>query len=239
MRGARAHINAMASLIPILMAVTVGLVMYRISAWRTSRMLDQQSTTMTDPTIGALVDRLSRALDLPKIPVHVYEVDVVNGLAAPDGRVFITRGFLNKYRYGEVSAEEITSVVAHELGHVALGHSQKRMLDFAGQNALRTMLMILFARFIPFIGAYIAQLVTQMIGARLSRNDEFEADAYAAALMTKAGLGVDAQVSLFEKLGRMGPQAQAPAWFLSHPKAEERIAAIRALETKWINAQGA
>lgn len=218
---------------PILLALLMAVVMYRVSAWRTARMLDQQSTPLKDPTIGALTDRLARALDLPKIPVYVYEIDMVNGLAAPDGRVFITRGFLDKMRLGKVTPEEITSVIAHELGHVALGHSRKRMIDFAGQNVMRTILMLVIGRLIPGIGVYIANALTQLLGARLSRNDEFEADAYAAALLTKAGLGTEAQVSLFEKLGQMTGQSQAPAWFLSHPKSEERITAIRALSDKW------
>ena len=71
---------------------------------------------------------------------HLYEIEPVNGLAAPDGRIFITRGFYNKFRQGAVSAEELASVIAHELGHVALGHSRRRMIDFSGQNALRTAL---------------------------------------------------------------------------------------------------
>ena len=71
----------------------------------------------------------------------------VNGLAAPDGRIFITRGFYNKYRAGEVTAAEMASVIAHELGHVALGHTRKRMIDFSGTNAIR---MALAAVFKPF-----------------------------------------------------------------------------------------
>lgn len=196
-------------------------------------MLDQNSTPLKDPTINALTDRLARELDLPRIPVNVYEVDMVNGLAASDGRVFITRGFLEKYKLGKVSAEEITSVVAHELGHVALGHSRKRLLDFTGQNAIRTVLAIVLSRFIPFVGVYIANFVTQVIAARLSRNDEYEADAYAAALMTKAGLGTSAQISLFEKLDAMSPKGQPLAWLMSHPKTEERIAAIQKLDDSW------
>ena len=196
-------------------------------------MLDQNSTPLKDPTINALTDRLARELDIPQIPVNVYEVEMVNGLAASDGRVFITRGFLEKYKFGTVSAEEITSVIAHELGHVALGHSRKRLLDFTGQNALRTVLAIVLSRFIPFVGVYIANFVTQIIAARLSRNDEYEADAYAAALMTKAGLGTDAQISLFEKLDAMAPKGQPLAWLMSHPKTEERIAAIKKLDTSW------
>jgi len=180
-----------------------------------------------------LTARLAKALDLPRIPVHIYEVDVVNGLAAPDGRVFITRGFLNKYKLGEVSAEEITSVIAHELGHVALGHSRRRMIDFSAQNAIRTMLVMVLGRFIPFIGVYIANGLTQLIAARLSRSDEYEADAYAAALMTKAGLSTTPQITLFEKLDGMSPKGQPLAWLMSHPKTEDRIAAIRDLSDGW------
>ena len=41
---------------------------------------------------------MATALDIPEIPVHVFDIDPVNGLAAPDGRIFLTRGFLQKYR---------------------------------------------------------------------------------------------------------------------------------------------
>lgn len=181
----------------------------------------------------ALTRRLARVLDVPKVPVFVYQVDVVNGLAAPDGRVFITEGFLNKYRLGEVSAEEITSVIAHELGHVAMGHARKRLIDFSGQNAVRTVLAMVLGRFIPFVGIYIANALTQALAAGMSRADEFEADAYAAALMSKAGLGVGPQISLFEKLDQMSPAGGTPAWMLSHPKTPARIAAIEKLRNGW------
>ncbi len=223
----------MLRLTPILLAIAAGFAFYWFSAWRLGRTLDNQSTPLEDPTIGALTDRLARALDLPRIPVHIYEVEVVNGLAAPDGRVFITRGFMNKFKLGEVSAAEITSVIAHELGHVALGHSRRRMFDFSAQNAIRTMLAMVLSRFIPFVGAYIANALTQLIAARLSRSDEYEADAYASALMTKAGLSVEPQISLFEKLDQMTPKGQPLAWLMSHPKTEDRIAAIRQLSDGW------
>lgn len=217
----------------LLLAVVFGLVMYHFSAWRLKRVLNENSTPLKEPTINALTDRLARELELPQIPVHVYEIDIVNGLAAPDGRVFITRGFLNKYKLGEVSAPEIASVIAHELGHVAMGHSKKRMIDFTGSNAVRTVLAVFFSRFIPFVGVYIANFVTQVIMARLSRNDEYEADAYAAALMTKTGIGTNHQISLFKKLDAMSPKGQPLAWLMSHPKTEDRIAAIEKLDAGW------
>jgi len=225
----------MLKLMPILLALIYGLAMYRLSAWRTARELDQRSTELADPRLKSLTDRMAKALDLPHIKVHIYEIDPVNGLAAPDGRIFITRGFYRKYRNGEVSAEEMASVIAHELGHVALGHSRRRMIDFSGQNALRTALAMVLGRFIPFVGPMIASSIATLLAARLSRGDEYEADAYASALLVKAGIGTGPQKSLFAKLEDL-TQSRAgavPAWLLSHPKTEERIKAIEANEAKW------
>ncbi len=220
---------------PILLAIVYGLIMYRFSAWRTARALDEQSTELADPMLRQMCDQMAGALELERIKVHIYEIEPVNGLAAPDGRIFITRGFYNKFRQGQVSASEMASVIAHELGHVALGHSRRRMIDFSGQNALRTALAMVLSRFIPGVGAMIANLLTSVLAARLSRSDEYEADAYAAALLTKAGIGIGPQISLFEKLEALtqSRKGAAPAWLLSHPKTEERIKALRDLEAKW------
>lgn len=230
----------MLKLTPILLALAYGLIMYRISAWRTRAELDQKSTELADPLLRHLTDRMAEALDLERVRVHIYEIEPVNGLAAPDGRIFITRGFFNKYRAGEVSSDELASVIAHELGHVALGHSRKRMIDFSGQNAIRVALSMILGRFLPGVGVYVANALASLLAARLSRDDEYEADAYAAALLTKCGIGTAPQKSLFRKLGRL-TQSNAgamPAWFMSHPKVADRIAAIEALETRWQQVEG-
>lgn len=225
----------MLRLTPILLAIAYAVVMYRISVWRTHRELDVKSTELADPVLKRMTDRLAAALDVARVPVYIYEIDPVNGLAAPDGRIFITRGFYRKFRNGEVSAEEMASVIAHELGHVALGHSRRRMIDFSGQNALRTALIMVLNRFIPFVGALIANALTSLLASRLSRADEYEADEYAAALLTKAGIGIGPQKSLFHKLENLTQQraGMAPAWLMSHPKTDERIAALEVLEKRW------
>ncbi|SDE18052.1 M48 family metallopeptidase [Limimaricola pyoseonensis] len=228
----------MLKLTPILIALLYGLAVYHFSAWRTRRELDQRSTELAEPRLKAVCDRLARALDLPRIKVHVYEIAPVNGLAAPDGRIFLTRGFLDRYARGEVTAEEIASVVAHELGHVALGHARRRMVDFSAQNALRTALAAVLSRLIPGLGGLIASGLARLVSARLSRGDEYEADAYASALMLKAGLGTGPQKSLLSKLEKLAGAggSATPAWLLSHPKTAQRIAAIDANEAKWLNA---
>ncbi|BBU56750.1 peptidase M48 [Mameliella alba] len=225
----------MLKLTPILLALAYGLIYYRFSAWRTAKELDAQSTELADPRLKRLTDRMADALDLPRIRVNIYEIDPINGLAAPDGRIFITRGFYRKYQQGEVSAEELASVIAHELGHVALGHTRRRMIDFSGQNALRTALAMVLGRILPGIGVLIANGLASLLAARLSRSDEYEADAYAAALLTKAGIGVAPQKSLFSKLEDLTRTraGAVPAWLMSHPKTSERIKALEVLEARW------
>ena len=225
---------------PILLAILYAVAMYRFSAWRTAKELDARSTELADPVLRQMTDRLAAALDLPRIRVHIYEIEPVNGLAAPDGRIFITRGFYNKFREGAVTAEEMASVIAHELGHVALGHARRRMIDFSGQNALRTALAMVLSRFLPGVGIMIANALTSMLAARLSRSDEYEADEYASALLVKAGIGTGPQKSLFGKLEALTNSrgGVVPAWLMSHPKTPGRIAAIEKNEARWNGIKG-
>ena len=102
------------------------------------------------------------------------------------------------------------------------------------QNALRIILSLTIGRIVPAIGTYIASFVTSLLAAKLSRNDEYEADAYAAALLAKSGIGTGAQISLLKKLDTLSTNnGSIPQWLLSHPKTSDRILAIEKLTKKW------
>jgi len=225
----------MSKFLPLILVVLYAILMMRFSVWRTRKVLDQNSQPLTDPSITRLADRMAEAMGIPEIRVNVFEVEPINGLAAPDGRIFLTRGFLNRKARGDVTAEELASVIAHEMGHVAQGYMRRRMIDFTGQNAVFVMLSAILNRFLPFIGIWLANLISTALMARLSRRDEFEADAYATALLIKSGIGTGPQKSLFRKLDALTQNRAEgiPAWLLSHPKVDERIAAIEANEARW------
>ena len=225
----------MIKFIPIILPFVYGLVMFRLSAWRLNRTLKNQSSLLTDKQLLKPIQRLADALDLESISVNIYEIEPINGLAAPDGKIFITRGFYNKFTSGEITGSELASVIAHELGHVALGHSRRRMIDFSGQNALRMAMGSILSRIIPVLGGIIANVLSNLLMASLSRTDEFEADEYASALMMKSGIGVEHQISMFEKLEKLsGNNANLqPAWLLSHPKTKKRIEKIQENLLKW------
>lgn len=220
-------------LLPVLLALGYGVLAWQMSARRLAQRLARGSAPLDDPGLLPVLDRLGAALGRGPVAVRVHASPEINGLAAPDGQVFLTEGMIALHRQGAVTAEEIASVVAHEIGHVSLGHAKRRMIDYTGQSAVRGVLGLLLGRFIPGLGPYLAQTATRLIAARTSRGAEFEADEFATALLLKAGIGAGAQISLLEKLDRSGATQQGPAWFASHPPVPQRIARIRENLTRW------
>ena len=156
--------------LPLILAIGYGLLMMHFSARRSRAALAAQSRVLDDPEVTALADRLASALELPAVQVHALEIAAVNGLAAPDGQIYLTRGFLDAKARGAVSAEELASVIAHELGHVALGHARRRMIDFTGHNAAFMVLGAMMNRFLPGLGGMVANVASRalMIRATLS-----------------------------------------------------------------------
>jgi len=128
----------------------------------------------------------------------------------------------------------LRSTIAHELGHVALGHTRQRMIDFTGHSVMRLAFASVLGRILPGIGAHLAGFLSKLLAARLSRRDEYAADAWATALLIKAGIGASGQKSLLTKLEQQSAQRDGPAaWLMSHPGAGQRIAAIEANERRW------
>ncbi len=93
----------------------------------------------------------------------------------------------------------------------------------------------ILGRFLPGVGLYLANALAQLISAKLSRTDEYAADAYAAALLKKSNIGTEPQVSLLNKLDYLVNSNELPQipWLMSHPSSKDRISEIAKLEKKW------
>jgi len=99
-------------LIPIVLAGLYGVVMFQFSAWSLKRQLSRQSNPLIDKNLEKIMAKFANILEVEKIRINIFETDPINGLAAPDGRIFITRGFYKKYQNGDITVEEIEK---HEL----------------------------------------------------------------------------------------------------------------------------
>ncbi len=93
-------------LIPIALASLYGVVMFQFSAWSLKKQLSRQSNPLIDKNLEKIMANFANVLEVEKIRLNVFETEPINGLAAPDGRIFITRGFYNKYQNGDITVED-------------------------------------------------------------------------------------------------------------------------------------
>ena len=221
-------------LIPVLLIVGL-VVFWKMQAQSSGRGLRRASRPLQNDQLEALFARLAAAAGVEHVEVRVLPDRNPNGLATDTGEIYVTQGFIDAFRAGEVTARELASVAAHEMGHLALGHMKRRMVEVAGRQAAHLMLGGILGRLIPYFGWYLSAWLLNLLTARLSRRDEFEADAYATALMVRSGIGAEHQATLLEKLPKLIPQSAMAqgSWLASHPPSEERARTIRENARRW------
>jgi STE24 endopeptidase len=147
----------------------------------------------------------------------------------------------------QLNAGEVEAVLAHELGHFKHRHILKRMAmlfasSFAGfallgwlsgrswfyaglgvQPALAApndaIALLLFLLATPVFGFFVVPL-----SARLSRRDEFEADAYAIAQTSSVDLSTALLKLYQDNASTLTPDPMFAKFYYSHPPASERLA---------------
>jgi putative metalloprotease len=222
-------------ILPIVVLITVLYIGSIYSSRNLSKKLEKKSLIFHDPVIDNYLKTFQSILGLRSLQVFVLNEKQINGLVTPNGNIYITQGFINQYKLGKVSGVELTSVIAHELGHLALGHTKKRLITFSAISAISMVISTILSRLLPYIGVIIGRYLSQALISGLSRKDEFEADSYAAALLIKSGIGTAPQISLLKKLEQLtGIVSSNVTWTLSHPSPEQRINAIQNLEASWM-----
>ena len=221
--------------LPLAILISVFYIGSIYSSRNLSKKLEKKSQIFHDPVIDNYLKAFQSILDLSNLKVFILNEKQINGLVTPNGNIYITRGFIDQYKLGKVSGVELTSVIAHELGHLALGHTKKRLITFSAISAISMVISTILSRLIPYLGSIIGRYLSQVLISGLSRKDEFEADSYAAALLIKSGIGTAPQISLLKKLDQLtGIVSSNITWTLSHPSPEQRIKAIQSLEASWM-----
>lgn len=217
----------MTKLLPILFIILFAWLQLRRSEAAMARDLAAKTLPLQDPALRAVVERFRAVMEAEQLDVHLYDTAVINGLATPKGGIYLTRGLVDRYRNGAFEAAEIAGVIAHEIGHLALGHHERRRAAWRVEVAARAALMAVFPRALGGLAGYATNFVTRVLHLGLSRRDEYQADAFAAGLMARAGYDPAAQITLLGKLDRLARgRGQPVSWLASHPPTPKRIAAL-------------
>jgi len=187
--------------------------------------------TEIENVLGDFLAPIARAakIDTNRLRIRLIADDSFNAFVMGGGDIFIFSGLVTAVD----NPAEIQAVVAHEIGHIDLGHMVTMR---AQQRSEMTRMMIMTA-----LGAGMAAFNPQagiglMTGAggmghqgmmAFSREEERAADDYAVQLLREAGVPLSALLSVFQKMQNSYREARTNPHAVSHPLTEERIRSIR------------
>ena len=176
---------------------------------------------------------------LNKIQLYIIDAMYVNAFAFGRGTVAVTRGAVQTF-----SSEELKGIIAHEIGHIARGHTIALLITVVG-NGIFTIFMValqiigniangmfrngymrLVTLLFNIVLAYFFYL-GQVILSINSRKNEFEADYFAC----QAGYGVNLTESLYilHEMSMNQKMSLKEKLRASHPHLAKRIERLETL----------
>ena len=183
----------------------------------------QALAAVSEQAVTKTWERISAAAELPPSPAHFEDKKEPNAWIAfgPDKQeLHVTRGLMNLLR----SEDEMAGILAHEAGHILLGHYKSTV----GRSIAWTLLATLLKG--DRVGETIAGVGIGLAESGFSREQEVAADDYGVRLSTKAGYS---SWGLYRALERMRDSgvSTSPNGFNSHPPTERRLVHLREFTT--------
>lgn len=173
--------------------------------------------------VAALVELSARLKEAAKLEtealIEVVDMAVPNALALPGGKIYVFSALLEKAR----SPDEIAGVIAHELGHLAHRDALRRVIAVGGTSYLVGLL------FGDVTGASALIFASKaLIGAAHSREQEAQADEFAAELLARLGRPVRPMGELLMRVA--GSESPTFGLLHDHPLTADRLAAFTAAD---------
>ena len=122
--------------------------------------------------------------------------------------------------------DEAAMIMGHEMAHALREHARARIAKTQGTGTLLSLGASLFG--LGDLGGVAANIGTQLISLRFSRDDETDADLVGLELAARGGYNPQAAVSLWEKMGQAGGGSNGPSFLSTHPSGPARIQQLQA-----------
>ncbi len=146
----------------------------------------------------------------------------VNAFCMPGGKIAVFTGLLDQLRLSE---DETAMVVGHEMAHALREHARARIAKSQGTGTLLSLGAQLLG--LGQLGDVAANIGTQLLTLRFSREDEIDADLVGLELAARAAFNPEAAISLWEKMGRAQGAKEGPGFLSTHPSGPDRIERLR------------
>ena len=154
--------------------------------------------------------------------VALINSDQINAFCLPGGKIAFYTGILNKL---QLSDDETAMIMGHEMAHALREHARERLAKSSATNlGLRLGAELLG---LGNLGAVAADMGSQLLTLKFSREDESEADLVGLELAARGAYQPNASVSLWQKMAKAGG-GNGIAFLSTHPSGPERIKQLQA-----------
>jgi Zn-dependent protease with chaperone function len=157
-----------------------------------------------------------------KWEVNLIGSQSINAFCMPGGKIAFFTGILDKLK---LTDDEAAMVMGHEMAHALREHARERIAKSQGTGALLSLGAQLFG--LGQLGDLAANVGTQLLTLKFSRDDEIEADLVGLEMGARAGYNPEASVVLWEKMGKASGGDSSTAFLSTHPTGPDRIARLR------------
>ncbi len=153
----------------------------------------------------------------------------INAFCMPGGKIAFYTGILDQLQLND---DEVAMIMGHEMAHALREHARERIAKSKG-TALG---LSLGAQLLGLgqLGDIAANMGTQLLTLKFSRDDESEADLVGLELAARAGFNPRASVTLWQKMAQAS-QSKGLEFLSTHPQGPNRI---RTLESNLPKVQG-
>jgi Zn-dependent protease with chaperone function len=157
-----------------------------------------------------------------KWEVNLIQSAQVNAFCMPGGKIAFYTGILEKL---SLSDDETAMIMGHEMAHALREHARARV---AKSNATGMGLSVLSQLLgLGQLGDVAANIGTQLITLKFSREDETEADLVGLELAARSAYRPQASVSLWQKMAANSGGSNA-SFLSTHPSGPDRIRELEA-----------
>lgn len=154
--------------------------------------------------------------------VNLINSPQINAFCMPGGKIAFYTGILDKLK---LSDDESAMIMGHEMAHALREHARERLAKTQATGMGLGLLSQLFG--LGDLGNVAANLGTQLLSLRFSRDDETEADLVGLELAARSAFQPAASVSLWQKMAQASGSG-GPAFLSTHPSGPERIQQLQA-----------
>ncbi len=146
----------------------------------------------------------------------------INAFCMPGGKIAFFTGILNQL---DLTDDEAAMVMGHEMAHALREHARARIAKTQGTSIGLSVLSQVLG--LGQLGSIAADVGTQLLSLRFSRDDEIDADLVGLELAARGAYRPQSAISLWEKMGRASGGSGGPAFLSTHPRGPERIARLQ------------